>query len=521
MFKARTSGIGFLLLLTCSAWADYPSCPNVKNKSELENWKNAAAATAAKASPSGLASVNNAVPKDNPPDFSVALQIEQCFPQKIPDCLQRIHSYSQPQGRDAGELQETDEDKLNRLPPPEFLAPGNTMGPNANFQLFQGTPGTPNYKDIEEIAKAKGWPMVRYKSRLDGGFDLTPSLLMIRVEGASLTPPSDYDRYINIPLPQDPGEDKLPSSQVNPVPQTKIPSDYSKDIVTSDPNDRSGTAQLPKALSIISVKRAKGDSPAEYFFNIFNRKPGTPFFKTREPAMSPVFCYACHANGLRAISPLGYDVTAAQQKNGQVLPDDLWKATREMNSAMLAENDDRLGTWGTVKDPQGKLRPVIDPVGLGPFYGPETPFSTGTRTQNFIVGEDGKSGCAYSIAKIDTTDKRAPGRENVYNLDPSLPINWRKVRNAMSCASCHDNESHGSLNQATDTNHIHFKIVGSQSMPLGAHLSPLAQGSSSAPVVDSLNENERIALANCLDAEFQLESTHTVDWLKEISCSAQ
>jgi hypothetical protein len=484
--------------------ANYPACPASQNSAELEKWKNDA----------------TEVSQD-----TVALQIEQCFPNQIPACLERLHSYFAPHGVDVGSSTDTSEDFENMLLPKEFLAPGSAFNINGSFILYQGVPGTSTYKDFETIAKERGWPTVRYKSRLGGGFDHTPSLLMVRITGASLNPPSNYDRYVNIPLPADPGEADMKSADVVPVPTTKIQFDYSTEVAGD-------SADYPTTLTMVTLNKATRDGkPSRVLFNKFVRTQGSPFFVSQGPQSLP-YCYSCHPNGARAISPLGYHVRGSQVQTGQVKPEEMWLATQEMNNSMNANNGYRPATWGEVKDSQGKLRKLLDPVAYGPLYGPVHPLNRTTttdaqgthvvyptRTQNFIVGSDGKSGCAYSQTEIALKDTRAPGRDNVYDMDPSLPVDWKKVKNAMTCASCHNNVIHGGLNVATNFDHIAFKIVGDQSMPMGLHRDPRDFDSATATVQDALNGNERIALVSCLKAEFQLENGHTTDWLKDVSCS--
>jgi hypothetical protein len=67
---------------------------------------------------------------------------------------------------------------------------------------------------------------------------------------------------------------------------------------------------------------------------------------------------------------------------------------------------------------------------------------------------------------------------------------------------------------------VEFKILVDQSMPVGAHANPHDQGSASTPVLDQLNANERIALVNCLEAEFNIESTKEREWAAELPCGS-
>ena len=131
------------------------------------------------------------------------------------------------------------------------------------------------------------------------------------------------------------------------------------------------------------------------------------------------------------------------------------------------------------------------------------------------------SGCQNRRTTVDVTDifGRDPGRNNIYTFTSSPPVDWQKVSDAMDCQMCHNNERQGVLNSITSLDQIDFKILVDQSMPFGMHKNPLDQGENpSAPVVDQLNPNERIALANCLKAEWELERTKTKDYLKSVSC---
>ena len=98
---------------------------------------------------------------------------------------------------------------------------------------------------VEAIAKAHGWPSVRYKSRHSGGFDLkTPSLLLIYVAGDKVKPPVPYDRWVNFTLPADTGEQAL-----NPLPQAALP-------CTADLRHEAAQPHAyPRNLSVIGVDR--------------------------------------------------------------------------------------------------------------------------------------------------------------------------------------------------------------------------------------------------------------------------
>jgi hypothetical protein len=191
--------------------------------------------------------------------------------------------------------------------------------------------------------------------------------------------------------------------------------------------------------------------------------------------------------------------------------------------------------WRGANDPQtGRAKKYLVPAGFGPVIGPLVPLtrerkidaeggetvSFPTRTKDFILGANGQPGCASRRPTVMVTDifGRPPGRNNIYTLTESPAIRWEKVRDAMNCASCHNNRQRGALNAGTSWAEIDFKILVDQSMPWGWHRNPMDRGNPNKPVIDLLNENERIALSNCLQAEWELEQVKTTDWLGEISC---
>jgi hypothetical protein len=512
---ALAGWIASSLLASASAWAAYPNCPKAPaTGSDVETWRQGALA--------GLDQGQNTV-------SAVASNIDQCFPQEVPACLKRARAYSLAHDSNLPSTSntETAADAVMRRPPPGFetpVAPGAPAPNPPTFRLFQGQPGTPGYKDIEQIAKERGWPVVRYKSRHSGGFEkTTASLLMIRVPGDKLSPPKDYDQYINIGLPADP-EDYVEGGKIDPIPKGRIPTE-------EDYKTKSG---LPTIWTIVTVQRPKGNRPPRVFFDLFKRQAGSPDYVENYTPSVRSTCYECHPNGIREISPLGYGLRESDVKDGKAMPPEQWKAVQEMNASMEHNTGFKMQDWGTYTR-NGRTEKLIDPEGEGPVVGPVKPLTRKiitrpdgtkvieypTRTREFIMGENGEAGCATGQTEWDLTDifGRPPGKTNIYRLTDSPAINWRKVRDAMSCASCHNNRIRGSLNAGTRFSEIAFKILVDRSMPLGRHHNPLQQGDDAKDVVDELNDNERIALASCLYAEFQQEKNKIPDWLTEISCT--
>jgi hypothetical protein len=64
-----------------------------------------------------------------------------------------------------------------------------------------------------------------------------------------------------------------------------------------------------------------------------------------------------------------------------------------------------------------------------------------------------------------------------------------------------------------------FKVLVDQAMPFGSHRNFLTPGKAGVSVQDELNPNERIALVNCLRAEFDEEQKQVPAWLREVACT--
>jgi hypothetical protein len=420
--------------------------------------------------------------------------IQSCFPApaQVPFCVNRLDKYLNRRNGQSNQDIDLTTDPHRRIPD-ELLVSGSDT-----FQyVFRG--------DIEEQAKTLGWPVARYKSRHSGGFDSgTPSLLMIEVPGSKMNPPVNFDRFINISLVKDDNEDGT-----NPTPQKHFP-----DAATLAADGGSYGGTYPHVLTMVTVEHGTRDAKARLYFQMFNRNGGV--YSPAAPN-NPSGCVSCHPSGLRAISPLGYHVRAGET---QLQPDN-WFQVKQIDSDMTAGQRGGI-SWGSKTSDSGVVTPTLDTKYFGPVVGPSEPLSQGTRTKEFIVGTDGVSGCQNSRGTVSVTDifGRAPGRNNVYTFTSTPPVDWQKVSDAMDCEMCHNNERQGVLNELTSSAQIDFKILVDQSMPFGVHKNPLDQGTDpAAPVVDDLNLNERIALANCLQAEWGMERTKLREWLKQDSCS--
>ncbi len=491
--------------------AENAGCPSPNDASALTAWRDQIVTSA------NWPASDNAI-------ASTIKKLDDCYGgrKKIPACFGRLYDYAEQRyTRSSGEPVKAENELNMRRPPEIFRAPNTSSSGEPGLILFQKEP----YKDAEQIAKENGWPVVRYKSRHSGGFDQeTASLLMIHVPGAKRNPPVDYDQYINIALPADPEDHMAAQANVAPIPKQNIP--RPEQYVA----ENGSGAPMPKTTTILTVRKGKPGEQPLVLFNKFSRFSGEDAFRPNHE--SALNCYGCHPNGMRAIAPLGFSLTEDEHQRGQEIPPDMWKVIQDMNASMNLNQRFTLPSFGNVRTSDGKIRPLLNVNGLGPLVGPLRPLlrkvssvpdgtkkiSFPTRTKTFI---DGPGGCAKQEKEINVPDifRRAAGSNNNYKWNDQLPFDWKKVSKAMNCASCHNNEVHGALNGTTSWSTIQFKVLVDKSMPLWAHRNPAERASASDPAVqDTLNLNERIALINCLAAEFNEEKTREKEWLTEQSC---
>lgn len=470
----------------------YPEClSSSATYREIEAWRNAAARDLN----SDVASV---VVND---------RIKACFQENVPQCVTPVVNYIKRNEVASARWDTTYEQTPQRRPPVEFLAP------DAEGYEYIIPP------NIMEISEEKGWTAVRYKSRMSGGFDSqTANILMVYVPGEK------FDQWLNFSTPAEATSDSDSDFDFVPSPQAPI-----------HPDSFEPGSGAPRVFTMVSLNKATTDKQAEVFFQMFNREDRGPKFSPREN-QNISGCVSCHPNGLRAISPLGFHVREGEQ----VLPEIDWKAVKIMNDAMDAGTGGKTVSWRTanLENTNGETvkRAFYNPESHGPVIGPETPLNNlGTRTEAFIMGgtfTNGESavGCFNKRTRIELTDifDRPPGSKNIYSLSENPSIRWKKVSEAMNCASCHNGSKRSSL-RGDDSQlwrEVEFKILVDQSMPLGAHYNPLDSynneaGNVNNPVVDELTADERIALANCLQEEFSLERKELAKWLSQKHCSAE
>ena len=229
--------------------------------------------------------------------------------------------------------------------------------------------------------------------------------------------------------------------------------------------------------------------------------------------MGEASCYACHPNGLRAISPLGYTTRAGEAQ----LPSNTVASISFINNAMSPYGPLE---WRSVVNPEtGESLRYTKPELAGPVIGPMRPLTINsaaqaesdlypTRTKGFIIGADGQSGCAFTQRSLTVEDVLGrAGMRHTYKMSANPQVDWQKVKTAMNCAMCHNGQGRGALNRQTDSSVVAFKVLGDQTMPFGSH--------NNVTHTNTLTDDERIALYNCL---YEEEPVEYRSWMKQKTC---
>lgn len=425
-------------------------------------------------------------------------EIKRCFKENVPQCVSRTLNVAErddiaPSGSDG-----TIATVPQKRPPDEIK---DLVAGEGNYWIPD---------NIEDIAKQKGWTSVRYKSRHAGGFDSdTPNLLMVFVPGDKVDPPVTFDRWLNFPLPID---DDEPAVGLPQHPRPKFGPPKREEYVPGN--------NFPRTFTMVSQERATDTTPGTVYFQMFRRGQNETFSPGGAVGMGS--CVSCHPNGLRAIAPLGYDLRPGEER----LSDEDWKAVELINRKMVEGAGYKAASWGEGTTADGSRKPLYR-ADIGPIMGPAVPANGISRTKEFIMGGtlngEAIKGCfnRRTTISIDDIFGRAPGMYEPhfkFKLSDTPNINPDKVIAAMSCEGCHVKGQRWPINADTDLDQVRFKILVDQSMPLGAHMNPLDSGNDTNEVVDRLTADERFALTNCLEAEFELEQRKQFEWMTQVQC---
>ncbi len=365
--------------------------------------------------------------------------IQRCFPRELPSCLQDLVEYNRMVEQNLRVNQPRLDCKNKILPsvdalPPEFI---HRQG-DEKFLRFP--------KNLETIAKEKGWKTALYKTRSSGGFDGSPLLYLAVIPGTQNN--GMIDHYLQI----SPTEDKSPTGSDDPT------------VKARDDNPHIGRANL----TIISVDRSKNPPVGQL-------KMLKQYDENRNYAWNNDIradCYECHTVPLKALSPVGFGqlnapeiaMSKAEQEN-----------IRAINEMMNIPNL----SWGTCEQ-NGKMTPLgprLDshPIGWAPK-------GSITRKKEFIEN------CVKNTDRSTQYWAAASNYNKQFKTAPNFPqnVDRDKIAKAMNCIECHDNTKRGYLHAGIEAKEITFKVLVDRSMPLG---------------FDSMNVDERMVLLTCLNME--------------------
>jgi hypothetical protein len=443
------------------------SCPE---PAEFESWRNGMADLLSENASSDQGMIPQAVQQ----------KILGCFPSEAPACFNTVLAYSSAMKQGAPEF-------------PDFLAWPEEFMEKSLFGESTGNYIIPS--NLEALAQERGWDFIRFKTRSSGGFTSRPGLAIVHIPG------KEVSRYLQFSTAQDDGD----SDYHEPVPKGALSGHGSE-----------------KPAAIVVVKGGEGVRSKIYFQrwmrdSSFSRKVNSwlnkpeafrlevqnPTRLMREENPPSKTCISCHANGLRAISPVGYH----PDRHGWKRHPDI-EAIKRLNEAMAS--------YGQVEFPVAGGESVrLDFA--GPPIGSKTPYLVNptarsvrerfpTRTIDFLEA------CAEGEPRTISFSNNGPSETYTMSAEPK--IRYGALKRAMNCTKCHnggvEKDDRGVIISQGATHHtrlgmfgedLRFKILFDQSMPQKG----------------KLNMNERVALVKCLEAEAKLE---LAAWLKRDDCSS-
>jgi hypothetical protein len=381
-----------------------------------------------------------------------------CFPTEVPDCLDDLRIYNQTRS----------EGVYN-----------NSATYNCSNFIFRGADELPSElhkksgdeifihfpPNIEEIAKKKGWKVVKYKTRSSGGFDGSENLFLVAIPGSKA---DKRDIYLQISPQRDANPE---ASRNNPYPAPKDGKIFQgQGILTVITVDR---RQWPP---IGQLRKLPLDGQANAYR--WNDNLGT-----KE-------CQSCHSVPLRAISPLGFGHVTGEQP---LEPEDQ-AVIREVNGMMNIPDL----SWGTCKTSSREI-----PLGPEPDSFPMgwVPKNSPTRKKEYL------SQCVQSAKQVEVRHIGNDWRELVYKMSDKPKINYDNLKKAMNCYECHNGTVRGVIHSSFNNSELDFKVLVDRSMPLGME--------------DQLSVDERIALLSCLRTEredLQRAWRASGDWMRKTKC---
>jgi len=405
------------------------------------------------------------------PAQSTAEKIRSCFGSEVesqPACVRPLTEYT---NRLLSEGRATGPERLILSSAADL--PEELRGPGGSVILPE---------NIERIAARKGWMSVAYQTKSSGGFDEPPNLYLLAL-------PNLNDRAIDVYLQVSPWHAVRAGGPVN---------------------------GLQQSLTIITVDRSK--RPPEGEARLLKRVAGRTGYQWSAP-VEPTQCMECHTNPLRPISPVGYNsLNPFSTANSTALESEL--PMDEATAAKVQAINDRMvipGLRWVKQSAHLRIGPVNHtasfPGGVSPDLLPWgwAPPNSPTRTDEFLRR------CSQNPGRTSFTGF---GRRRVTIEAPTeseRQVDLARVRKAMNCYSCHNNEFRGALHSQMSYEELFFKIAVDRTMP------PFDGEIGHDGLPDELTKYERVVLFNCLVSERKEHSVQAAwreqkPWLTARAC---
>lgn len=404
---------------------------------------------------------------------TVSSALETCFQSKPPVCMKELAD-EVGQGRSNSRYMNLD--SLPRVEPMTLKSekdlPSEFLVKDSSGVVKDGIIKIPD--DIIKLAKEKKWEALSYKTRSTGGFDNPPNLLMVVIPGR------DKDIYIQT-SPHGAGPQDNDHSKPNLTKEELAKGQNVLTVITVDKTVNPPVGQL--RLLEREPRFTRGDVSTSVATDLNGYR-----WSNRLQTQS---CLECHSTPLRSISPMGYKVTNGSEKK---MSTEDQATTSRINEMMVINNL----SWGKVRTADGREVKLGHDQSLRP---------AGWITPGTERTEDDLKKCSTRNTRLRYSGFGSYTYEAVMSALPNL--DYAKVRQSMDCTQCHNGTIRGPLNRSFSDAEIKFKILVDRSMPPGAEL----------------NDDERLALYNCLssekyDSKLDKSWAEKAEWLKKEACVA-
>ena len=385
--------------------------------------------------------------------------LDKCYGASLPSCLSEVKEYATLKSVDRSIPGNEVAPGYGTSTPVEGVTVSSPAQLPPEFQV-KNSDGTPNSSAVQmppnilDLGKKKGWKVLPYRTRSQGGFDNGGDLLLVVIPG------KDKDIYIQTSPLSGHNNSEFDDPKPKPLNGNLSEGQGTMTVITMDKTQKPPVGQL----------------------HILLQGNGTVYPWSNNLQVEK--CISCHSTPLRPISPLGYEATNLGEGH---MSDADQKLVDEINKMMTPSHL----SWGH-KLVQGKVVPV-GPVHSSPPLGWAPVGDTSTLSEDFIKSCATAQSFYYHQARGGFLYKTT--------LSQNPTFDYKKIAKAMNCVRCHDGSRQGYLGTYYANDNVGFKIIVDRSMPPEDGLE------------DGLSNDERLALYSCLNRQ-RNQWIQTGAWVK-------